>query len=98
MNSNAAKLDQFFGEFPELFEWRRQDGGCVGYPRYKGSEGADTFCEELVSNSWVRLLPPRIYILELLETPDDRFFIGFGRQNMDEGLNVFRTYLKTRKC
>ncbi len=96
VNSNAEKLDQFFSEFPEIFEWRRPDGGCVGYPRYKGPEGADTFCEDLVTSAGVLLLPPKIYRSELLETPNDRFRIGFGRKNIDEGLDVFRRYLHVK--
>lgn len=97
VHSNAEKLDQFFGDFSKLFEWRRPDGGCVGYPRYKGPEGADTFCEDLVSSTGILLLPPQIYTSELLETPNDRFRIGFGRKNIDEGLDVFRRYLDINK-
>lgn len=93
VNSNAEKLNQFFSEFPEYFEWKRPDGGCVGYPRYKGSEGADEFCETLVNKTGILLLPPSIYHSELLETPKDRFRIGFGRKNIDKGLDVFHHYL-----
>lgn len=94
VNANAAKLDLFFNEFNNLFEWKRPDGGCVGYPRYRGKEGADIFCEKLVEDTGILLLPPSIYTSELLETPKDRFRIGFGRNNIDTGLDVFRSYLR----
>jgi hypothetical protein len=90
---NAAKLGAFFAEFPDLFEWTRPDGGCVGYPRYKGAEGADAFCEELIGQAGVLLLPPQVYHSDLLPTPQDRFRIGFGRTEMDEGLAAFRAHL-----
>lgn len=93
VDHNAQLLDAFFAEFPELFSWKRPDGGCVGYPLYKGTEGADTFCEDLLKNSGVLLLPPKVYRSPLAETPIDRFRIGFGRKNMEEGLEVFRRYL-----
>jgi aspartate/methionine/tyrosine aminotransferase len=96
VNSNGEKLDQFFSEFPEYFDWKRPDGGCVGYPRYKGPEGADQFCEDLVEKTGVLLLPPSIYHSELLETPKDRFRIGFGRKNIDKGLEVFHRYLNDK--
>lgn len=94
VNANAKKLGAFFDEFPEYFEWRRPDGGCVGYPRYKGAEGADRFCEDLVAAAGVLLLPPKIYHSELMDTPQDRFRIGFGRKDIETGLSVVRDYLK----
>ncbi len=93
VNRNAEKLTSFFAEFPDLFEWSRPDGGCVGYPRYKGLLDTNEFCEQLVEKTGILLLPPKIYRSELLKAPQDRFRIGFGRKNIDEGLNVFRDYL-----
>jgi hypothetical protein len=93
VNSNAEKLETFFNEFPELFEWQRPDGGCIGFPRYKGPGDTNQFCEDLVNKTGVLLLPPRIYHSELLKTPQDRFRIGFGRPGIEKGLSVFRNYL-----
>ena len=94
---NANKLTVFFAEFPELFDWRRPDGGCVGFPRYKGSGSTDDFCEDLVEAAGVLLLPPKIYRSELLATPQDRFRIGFGRKGLDEGLAAFRAHLNSNR-
>ena len=93
VNHNAERLTSFFGEFKQLFEWTRPDGGCVGYPRYKGPLDTNVFCEQLVEQTGVLLLPPKIYRSELLQAPQDRFRIGFGRKNIDEGLTIFRDYL-----
>lgn len=97
VKENADKLGDFFDTFPDLFEWRRPDGGCVGYPRYKGPGDTDTFCEQLVEHTGVLLLPPKIYHSELMATPQDRFRIGFGRKGIDEGLAAFRAYLQTNQ-
>jgi aspartate/methionine/tyrosine aminotransferase len=96
VNSNAEKVVNFFNEFPDLFEWQRSDGSCVGYPRYKGPGDTNQFCENLVDKTGVLLLPPKIYHSELMETPQDRFRIGFGRKNIEKGLAVFRNYLRHR--
>lgn len=94
INGNAEKLEAFFNEFPERFSWYRPDGGCVGFPRYKGPGGTNQFCEELVEKTGILLLPPKVYNSELMKTPQDRFRIGFGRKNLEKGLNVFREYLR----
>lgn len=90
---NVEKLDGFFGEFSELFEWRRPDGGCVAFPKYLGGENVDQFCQELVEKAGVLLLPPKIFYSELLATPQDRFRIGFGRKNIEIGLAAFSDHL-----
>ncbi len=94
LNKNALKLDKFFSEFPELFQWKRPDGGAVAYPRYLGPKTANRFCEDLLEETGILILPPRIYNSELRSTPQDHFRIGFGRSNMDEMLDVFYHYLK----
>ena len=96
VNHNAEKLGVFFNEFPEQFQWQRPDGGCVGFPRYLGPEDTNQFCEDLVEKTGVLLLPPKIYHSELITPPRDRFRIGFGRKNIEQGLTVFRDYLLSR--
>lgn len=90
---NLDLLDAFFGEFAELFEWRRPDGSCVAFPRYLGREGADAFADRLVADAGVLLLPPRIYRSALGPTPQDRFRIGFGRADFAQGLAAVRDHL-----
>lgn len=92
--NNLNHLDEFFGEFADLFEWYRPDGGCIGYPKYKGTEGVETFTQKLVEEVGVLLLPASIYRSELNPTPDNRFRIGFGRSNIEEGIAVMRAYLR----
>ena len=91
---NLLLLDDFFAEHDELFEWRRPDGGCVAYPRYTGNGDIESFCENLVNEAGVLLLPASIYKSDLLDTPTDRFRIGCGRRGLDEGLAAFRRFLE----
>ena len=91
MAENIQKLDDFFADYSNLFEWQRPDGGCIAFPRYTGRGGVEDFCTNLVEDSGVLLLPASIYKSELMQAPDDRFRIGFGRANMEEGIAVFQT-------
>lgn len=90
---NLELLDAFMADHSDLFEWTTPDGGCIGYPRYLGRDGVEAFTERLVEQAGVLLLPARIYRSELCETPRDRFRIGFGRNNLAEGLEALRRFL-----
>lgn len=90
---NLQSLEDFFAEFPDLFDWRTPDGGCVAFPRYLGAEGAESFVQNLVEKAGVLLLPASIYRSDLTPTPQDRFRIGFGREGIAEGLAAMRAYI-----
>jgi len=94
VDENLPKWDQFFSSYPDLFDWRRPDGACMGFPRYKGSEGVEQFCRSLVEESGVLFLPSTIYRSDLGPTPTDRFRIGFGRRGLDEGLGVLQQHIE----
>ena len=93
IGSNLELLNAFFEETVDLFEWSLPDGGCIGYPRYLGQDGVEAFCKSLVEESGVLLLPASVYASKLTEVPTDRFRIGFGRLNIQEGLDVMRAHL-----
>ncbi len=93
MRANVKKLDGFFGDYLDIFDWRHPDGSCIGFPRFTGRGGVEGFCKNLVEETGVLLLPASIYRSELMTAPDDRFRIGFGRANMDEGLSAFREFM-----
>ena len=95
LRDNLMLLEKFFAEFSGLFEWYRPEGGCVAFPKFLGRGSTDQFCENLVAKAGVLLLPPRIFYSELLDTPGNRFRIGYGRRNMVEGLDAFRNYLRS---
>jgi aspartate/methionine/tyrosine aminotransferase len=97
MSDNIQKLDAFFADYSELFEWQHPDGGCIAFPRFKGRGGVESFCTSLVEDSGVLLLPASVYSSELMKVPNDRFRIGFGRANMGEGLTAFRNYLEKNR-
>ena len=93
IDENLPKWDAFFARFPDLFDWSRPDGACMGFPRYKGADGVEAFCQSLVEEAGVLFLPSTIYASELGETPTDRFRLGFGRKGLDEGLAALEAHL-----
>ncbi|AHK44654.1 MULTISPECIES: pyridoxal phosphate-dependent aminotransferase [Ensifer] len=92
--SNLEKLGAFFAEFPALYEWREPDGGCVGFARYLGADGVETHCRRLVEEAGVLLLPSSLFVSDLLPVAEDRFRVGFGRKNIEIGLEAWRQHLR----
>lgn len=93
IDQNLPKWDAFFARYPDLFDWRRPDGSCMAFPKYKGPEGVEKFAQSLVEESGVLLLPGSIYQSELGVTPGNHFRLGFGRSGLDEGLAALDEHL-----
>lgn len=95
VSDNLQLLDDFFAEYSGLFSWVRPQGGCVGFVKYtpptSAATGIDSFCEELVSEEGVLLLPASVY-----ESSTNHFRIGFGRLNMPESLLKFRNFIEKK--
>lgn len=93
IQENLAQLDAFFSDFPDWFEWRVPDGGCTGFPRYRGSDGVEIFARRLVEEAGVLLLPASIYRSDVNDVPVDRFRIGYGRANAADGIAAMREWM-----
>jgi aspartate/methionine/tyrosine aminotransferase len=97
VRDNIALLDAFFAEYPHLFDWREPDGGCVGFIRYNGADGAEEFTRRLVEESGVLLLPSSIYRSELGPVPDNCVRIGFGRAHVPAAVAALRSWLEQNR-
>lgn len=85
---NLALLDAFFLKYSDRFEWVKPQGGCVGFVRYLSDESVDVFCERLVKQHGILLMPASIY-----DFPSNHFRIGFGRRNMPEVLALLESVM-----
>ncbi|MEV1288601.1 pyridoxal phosphate-dependent aminotransferase [Micromonospora sp. NPDC049679] len=94
LRGNLALADSFFAARGELFDWRRPDGGCVAFPRYRGPDGVESFCTRLVEEAGVLLLPASIYASELGRVPTDRFRIGLGRRSPEPAFEALDRFLR----
>jgi len=86
---NVALLDEFFARHAERFVWLRTKAGPIAFPRLVGQD-VDAFCSDLVTSTGVLLLPGTVY-----DDNGNHFRIGFGRQNLPEGLEQLEAYLRT---
>ncbi len=93
VDKNLPKWDAFFANHSDLFDWQHPDGSCMAFPRYKGKEGVEIFTHDLIEKSGILLLPGSIYQSKLGNTPDNHFRLGFGRENLDEGLVALENHL-----
>ena len=93
IKNNLNILNGFFQDYDELFDWREPDGGCIGFPKYKGPEGSDVFCQKLVESRSVLLLPASVYSSQLMPAPQNHFRIGYGRTNMPEALSELKKFI-----
>jgi aspartate/methionine/tyrosine aminotransferase len=87
LEGNLGLLDAFFARHAERFEWVRPRAGSVGFPRLRHGS-ADAFCERLVQQEGVLLLPGSVY-----DFPGEHFRLGFGRSSMPEALERLERFL-----
>jgi aspartate/methionine/tyrosine aminotransferase len=92
---NVKLLSEFIARHSHLFSWTPPNAGPIGFVRYRPAQLAkstqpldvQTFCETLVQQSGVLLLPGSVY-----DQPHHIRF-GFGRRNMPESLSQLDSYL-----
>jgi aspartate/methionine/tyrosine aminotransferase len=84
---NLALLDAFIQRRAELVEWVKPNASPIGFVRFKPERDVFTFCEDVVRDSGVLLLPGSVY-----DQPRHIRF-GYGRKNMPEALVQLEAYL-----
>jgi aspartate/methionine/tyrosine aminotransferase len=87
---NLTLLNNFIEERHDLFSWTKPDAGPIGFVRHNAESDVAEFCEDVLHNSGVLLLPGTVYD----EMRHIRF--GFGRKNMPEALNHLNAYLNSK--
>lgn len=90
---NLELLDAFFERKAGVFRWVRPKAGTVGFPAFLGNAPAAEFCDRLVREAGVVLLPSSVFEYA---PPHVRF--GFGRANMPEALRRLEEFLDRRPC
>lgn len=84
---NLPLLDSFLRQHSNLFEWVKPNASPIGFARFKPQRDVQSFCENVVKNSGVLLLPGTVY-----DQPGHIRF-GYGRKNMPESLAQLSAYL-----
>lgn len=92
IRTNLDYLDRFFAEHPDKFKWHRPQGSSTAFPELVNGQSAAEFCQRLVDESGILLMPASTYDYE----PDDgrqHFRIGFGRKNMTQVVDLLAANL-----
>jgi aspartate/methionine/tyrosine aminotransferase len=87
VHRNLTLLDSFIQTRSALFEWTRPNASTIGFVRFKLHGDVSAFCEQVVHDSGVLLLPGSVY-----DQPGHIRF-GYGRKNMPEALGQLGAYL-----
>ncbi len=92
IQKNLRLADAFFEKHREVFSWQRPAAGTIAFPRLLGNRSATGFCERLVNEAELLLLPATVYGYD-----DSHLRFGFGRQNMPVALDHLDQWLKQNK-
>jgi aspartate/methionine/tyrosine aminotransferase len=90
VRKNLPLLDAFLQRRSDLFDWVKPDASPIGFVRFKPARDVLRFCEEVVRDSGVLLLPGTVY-----DQPRHIRF-GYGRKNMPEALTQLDSYLNKK--
>ncbi|MBF5043675.1 aminotransferase class I/II-fold pyridoxal phosphate-dependent enzyme [Aggregicoccus sp. 17bor-14] len=88
LEGNLGLLDAFFARHAERFGWVRPRAGSVAFPRLLQGGPVDRFCQRLVEQEGVLLLPGSVY-----DFPGDHFRLGFGRSSLPEALERLERFV-----
>jgi aspartate/methionine/tyrosine aminotransferase len=91
VRKNLQVLDRFFTDFKDLFKWNRPKGGSICFPRMLKVDDTFAFCEEMVNNAGIMLVPSRVF-----QFGDHHVRVGFGRENFPEVIQLFARHLEQR--
>lgn len=81
--ANLDRLDGFFDDWADRFEWVRPRAGSIGFPRLTvPGVLIDDWAAQLVEEEGVLLLPGSQF-----DYPGNHFRLGFGRRDLPEALD-----------
>lgn len=86
--ANLALIDAFLIRHANRLSWVRPTAGTIGFMRVAGVNDTSAFCEQLIADAGVLLLPGTVY-----DEPT-HFRIGYGRTSMPESLRHFEAWLE----
>jgi len=87
--NNLSLLQAFLARRSELFSWTAPNASPIGFVEFHAGRDVQQFCEALVRDAGVLLLPGTVYD----EPRHIRF--GYGRRNMPESLAQLESYLQS---
>lgn len=88
VEKNLEIADRFFRKYSALFTYNRPVAGPIAFHKMHIDMPIHEFCDKLVEEKGVLLLPANIYGY------DGQYFrMGYGRSNFEDSLKIFEEYL-----
>jgi aspartate/methionine/tyrosine aminotransferase len=91
IRGNIGLAENFFAERPAVFSWIGPRAGSVAFPRWLGPGTAEQFCQRLLDDAGIMIVPGTMFDYE-----GGHFRIGLGRTNFGEALARLGDFLRTR--
>ena len=91
LKKNIAALDQFWHDFKTDIKGQSPRAGTLCFPRLEMVADTYRFCQELVREAGIMLVPSRVFAYG-----DHHVRIGCGREDFPEVLSRFGEYLRHR--
>ena len=91
IEGNLKLIQDFANRNNDWFHWKTPKAGSIAFPELKLGEPLMNFCQDLITQKGVMLLPHEVYDFS---RPHVR--IGFGRKTLPQVLEVFEDYTKGR--
>jgi aspartate/methionine/tyrosine aminotransferase len=88
IRENLSLADAFLADRRELLRWVRPRAGSVGYPELLAPVPVAEFCEQLLAEQGVLLVPAGLF-----DAAGNYFRIGLGRASLPEGLASLGEFL-----
>jgi aspartate/methionine/tyrosine aminotransferase len=88
---NLSQLSAFFARHADLFSWTPPNASTIGFARLRPAQDVHAFCEKLVRQAGVLLLPGTVY-----DQPSHIRF-GYGRRSLPESLARFEAWLTSSR-
>lgn len=91
IENNLEYLLSFFKKYDHIIDWYQPTAGSICFPAFKNGISSEEICEDLIKEKGVFLLSGKAY------GSYNRFFrIGFGKNDMINGLQKFDEYLSSK--
>jgi aspartate/methionine/tyrosine aminotransferase len=89
---NVAVLETFMRSHEDHFRWQRPQAGSVCFPRLLTTDDAERFCQTLVEEASIMLVPSTLF-----DYGGRHVRVGFGRESFPQALERLAEHLDTAR-
>ncbi len=88
IQKNKILAVDFFGKYPENFQWFSPKAGSTAFPRLTANIPVESFCEDVIIKKNLMILPGTVF-----DYHGNHFRVGLGRMNFPKALARLGEYL-----